>query len=175
MKAFKDSPETNLAGGKTSKTSARVEAYGTIDELQSFAGLARSRAKDEEIKHILKEIQEDLFTIGAELADTQYKLKVKISAENVKKLEYIIEKSEKELEPLTHFILAGGAPEAALLDACRTVARRAERNILRLMEKEQINGEVFRYINRLSDVFFALSRLANKRAGEKEEKWVPKK
>ncbi len=175
MKAFRDSAETNIVGGKALKTSERVEAYGTVDELQSAAGLARSSSKDKEIHDILKGIQEDLFTIGAELADPEGRMKVAIAAGDVKKLEGIIAKAEKELEPLAHFILTSGTQEAALLDVCRTVARRAERNILRLREKEEISNEVFRYINRLSDVFFALSRLANKRAGEKEEQWMPRK
>lgn len=175
MKSFKDSPETNMIGEKVSKASERIEACGAIDELQSIAGLARAETKDEEIRAILKGIQEDLFAAGAAIADPDGKLGVAITADHVKRLEDIIAKAEKELEPLDHFILTGGSREAALLDVCRTAARRAERSIVRLMEKEKINAEVFRYINRLSDVFFALSRLANKRAGIAEEKWIPRK
>jgi cob(I)alamin adenosyltransferase len=169
MKIYKDSEETNLVDGKMKKTSLRAEAIGNVDEIQALTGLARSTSSSE-VNPILKDIQEDLWSIGADLAGA----KKLVTEKNVKKLEDMIKKIEEELTPLTNFILSGGTETAAALEICRTVTRRAERSILRLKETEEVNNEVFRYINRLSDVFFALSRLENKRANIDEDKWVSK-
>lgn len=171
-KAYQDKEDTDLYGCRAGKDSLRVEAIGNIDELNSFAGLAVSRIEDSEMKGILKEIQSRLFATGADLATPpDAGRSERITGEDVKRLEEIIIKIESELPPLARFILPGGSEEAALLHACRTVCRRAERSLVALKKKEEINNFAFVYVNRLSDLFFALARTANRRKGVNDEEW----
>ncbi len=178
IKTYKDSVKTNLhQGGDVSKSSGIVEAIGTIDELNAFAGMAKTKITDNEIRELLAQIQHDLFRAGADLAtplgrDVKSK---RLAPEDVKRLEDIIAKCESGLEPLKSFILPGGTEASASLHMCRTVCRRAERVLAGLNEQGEINPEAFRYVNRLSDVFFALARLANRRAGVEEESWTHEK
>jgi cob(I)alamin adenosyltransferase len=167
-----DKGETSLIGGKrVSKSSARVEAYGDVDELNSILGIVRSEAEDGEIKEIITEIQNDLFIIGADLASPNEIQVPRISKEKTKELERIIDKFLGELEPLKEFILPSGKGGGPYLHLARAVSRRAERRIVGLMKEEQINGNVLAYINRLSDLLFVMARIENKR-GKFEEKYV---
>ncbi|HEY7535985.1 MAG TPA: cob(I)yrinic acid a,c-diamide adenosyltransferase [Thermodesulfobacteriota bacterium] len=167
-----DKGETSLIGGKrVSKSSARVEAYGDVDELNSILGIVRSEAEDGEIKEIITEIQNDLFIIGADLASPNEIQVPRISKEKIKELERIIDKFLGELEPLKEFILPSGKGGGPYLHLARAVSRRAERRIVGLMKEEQINGNVLAYINRLSDLLFVMARIENKR-GKFEETYV---
>ncbi len=173
MKIYQDKEETSLYGRRTRKDSVRIGVIGTLDELNSFVGLAVSRFDEGEIKRILKDVQRDLFVAGADIA-TPFDITEKherIKHDDVKKLEDYISRLEAELEPLNKFILPGGSREAAVLHICRTICRRAERAIVALKMHEEINNYIFIYINRLSDLLFTLARIANKRKGVEDEKW----
>lgn len=174
MKIYQDKEETSLYGRRTRKDSVRIGVIGTLDELNSFVGLAVSRFDDGEIKQILKEVQRNLFVAGADVA-TPFDITEKherISLKEVTKVEETISRLESELEPLNKFILPGGSREAAVLHICRTICRRAERSIVALKMHEEINHFVFVYINRLSDLLFTLARLANQRKGVNDEEWL---
>ena len=169
MKNFQDSDDTSLLGGKTKKTSLRIDAIGALDELNAAVGIARAGVNDEEISALLMGISETIFRAGADLASLSGQGMIMPS--DIVKLEDAIKKAEAELPPLQNFILPGQTKDDALLHSCRASARKAERAFLMLSEKETTNREVFRYLNRLSDLFFALARLVNKRAGIEEHKW----
>ena len=178
-----DKGETALVGGKrVPKDSARVDAYGTIDELNSIVGLARvfnEECLDAGEGHrfldsVLCRIQDELFDIGSELAtppeffqDGMYR----VGEEEITQIEKLIDQCQQDLEPLNSFILPGGGRVGAYLHQCRTVCRRAEREILRVSRTEDINDRVIKYINRLSDLFFVLSRWIAKQTGEQEYLW----
>jgi len=170
---FGDGGKTYLADGTVvSKSDIRVESYGDVDELNSFLGLARAEINIKEIDEILKRLQNDLFKLGADLATPENdKFQVKrMSEEDVKYLENLIDKFNSELEPLREFILPYGNKGAALLHVCRTVCRRAERNVVRAIESgEKINPYVQIYLNRLSDLLFVLARWCNLKSGFSEE------
>ena len=160
---------TSLIGGKrVSKDSLRVDAYGEIDELNAVLGIVRSQAEDDEIKTIISIIQNDLFIIGADLASPMDILAPRIKPDSVEKLERTIDKFLKELEPLKEFILPTGRGGGHYLHLARTVARRAERSIVKLKREEEINENVLKYINRLSDLLFVMARIENKRSGFEE-------
>ena len=181
MKKYKnhfDSGFTHLFGGVCiSKDSPLVEAYGAVDELNSLLGLARSFIKDPGTKKIIKEIQEDLLIIGADLSNPNKiniegkQNKLKLTQEHVKKMEELIKTFEKELPILTNFILPSGSPGASLLQNARALTRRAERRIVATNKNKEINMEILRYFNRLSDFLFYLARVTNKREGFEEEVW----
>jgi len=178
-----DNGETALVGGKRlPKDSPRIEAYGTIDELNSIVGLARVFNEERLRKGkahrlldgILRKIQDELFDLGSELAtppDFSYEGRYRVGEGEVKRLEGIIDECQKELGPLHSFVLPGGGKVGGYLHQCRTVCRRAEREILRLSRVEEIGEWPLKYVNRLSDLFFVLARWAGKRAGEKEYLW----
>jgi cob(I)alamin adenosyltransferase len=160
---------TSLVGGKrVSKSSARVEAYGDVDELNSVLGIVLSEVKDEEIKRIINEIQNDLFIIGADLASPPEIQVPRIKNERIDEIEKIIDKLLEELDPLQEFILPSGSAGGPYLHLARTVSRRAERRIAKLMEEEQLNENVLIYINRLSDLLFVMARIENKRGNFQE-------
>jgi cob(I)alamin adenosyltransferase len=161
---------TSLIGGKrVSKDSLRVNAYGDIDELNAVLGIARSQAKDNEIKTIISACQNDLFIIGADLASPMDIVAPRIKANNISQLERTIDKFLKELDPLKEFILPTGTGGGHYLHLARTVARRAERSIVKLKRQEKkINENVLKYLNRLSDLLFVMARIENKRAGFEE-------
>lgn len=166
---------TNLYGGETiAKDSLIVDAYGTIDELNTFVGLARVRIEDKDIRDILKDIQETLLNIGSDLATPLDKkpLVERISMGKIKELEKIIEKFDKELQPINKFVVPGGSLESAVLHIARSVARRAERRLVTLKKEREINANIPMYINRLSDLMFTLARVMNKRRGFNDELWV---
>ena len=178
-----DRGDTALVGGKrVPKDSARIEAYGAIDELNSIVGLARvfnEESLDAGEAHrfldeVLCQLQDELFDLGSELATPPEFFQqgmYRVSENEVARLEKLMDKCQKDLEPLTSFILPGGGRVGAYLHQCRTVCRRAERDILRLSREEAINPDVIKYVNRLSDLFFVLSRWIAKQTGEQEYLW----
>jgi cob(I)alamin adenosyltransferase len=178
-----DKGETALVGGKrVPKDSPRIDAYGTIDELNSVVGLARAFNEEkltageahQFLDAVLRQIQDELFDLGSELAtpdDFSYDGMYRVGENEVNNLERIIDQCQKELEPLKSFILPGGGRIAAYLHQCRTVCRRAEREILRLSRTEPLSAWPLKYVNRLSDLLFVLSRWIGKRTGEPEYLW----
>jgi len=164
-----DTGLTSLIGGKrVSKDSSRVDAYGEIDELNAVLGVARSEAKDREIKRLISTIQNDLFIIGADLASPMDIRAPRIKPVSIRRLERTIDKFLKELNPLKEFILPTGSGGGHYLHLARTVSRRAERSIVKLNREEKINENVLKYINRLSDLLFVMARIENKRSGFEE-------
>ncbi len=179
-----DKGKTALGGGqRVVKHHPRVAAYGSVDEANAAVGLARlhtAELKDPEIDAmldgILGRIQNDLFDLGADLATPEVKdpkyPPLRIVPEQVARLEGEIDRLNAELEPLNSFVLPGGSAAAAYLHLARTVARRAEREITALAESETINPEAVRYVNRLSDLFFVMSRFVNDK-GAGDVLWEP--
>lgn len=158
-----DQGKTSLVGGfRVSKTHLRIEAYGTIDELNSFIGLLLAEVEDHTLNELLLFIQSKLFTIGSYLATdpskTEYKIESHITGDSIKKVEDAIDLIDSQLPQLKSFVLPGGSRSAALAHVCRTVCRRAERNIYRLRESEVVEEPVLVFINRLSDLLFVIAR-----------------
>ncbi|MFO7759110.1 MAG: cob(I)yrinic acid a,c-diamide adenosyltransferase [Roseovarius sp.] len=174
-----DAGETALGNGtRVAKHSARVTAYGTVDELNATLGLARMQATGE-TDAALARIQNDLFDLGADLCrpdmerdDEAEYTPLRMVPSQVERLEAEIDAMNKHLEPLRSFILPGGSPLAANLHLCRTVARRAERLTVELSALEHVNEAAVRYLNRLSDWCFVASRMANDN-GREDVLWVP--
>ena len=172
-----DKGETGLFGGeRVSKDSLRIETYGTIDELNSFLGLAIIEVADTSIKNILQNIQNQLFTVGADLStpeiDKNKKLNITRTPEEFYlNAEKIIDKYESKLGELKNFILPGGSKGAALLHICRTITRRAEREVVALDNKVKIGNNIIIFLNRLSDLFFVLARYENKVSNIPDIKW----
>jgi cob(I)alamin adenosyltransferase len=167
-----DQGETSLGDGtRVPKQSLRVAAYGTVDETNAAIGLARLHAKGE-IGAILARIQNDLFDLGADLAQARGKLAAipRIGASQVARLEKEIDRIDRGLVPLKSFVLPAGTALAAGLHFARTVARRAERLVSDLAKTEAINPEALKYLNRLSDHLFVLARQAN---AKKDVLWKP--
>ncbi|HEV8348204.1 MAG TPA: cob(I)yrinic acid a,c-diamide adenosyltransferase [Vicinamibacterales bacterium] len=170
-----DTGETSLLGGaRVSKHDPRVDAYGEVDELNAWLGLARASRVDPAIDQELVRLQQDLFALGAQLADPAGKLatrvtKAIIADEHVTRLESLIDRLEAELPSLRRFILAGGTPAGAALHVARTVCRRAERRMVAL--DPPVDPVLLRYINRLSDLLFVLARAVNHRGGVPETEW----
>jgi cob(I)alamin adenosyltransferase len=171
-----DEGATGLLGpGRVSKSCLRIEAYGTVDEVNAALGAARAEALDGWLDTLLEGIQADLFVVGASLADPSPagRFHDLVSEERVGKLEAAIDAMEAELEPLTQFILPGGCAGAARLHQARTICRRAERCVTRLMEepRETVAPRVLAYLNRLSDLLFVAARRANRVAGVADVAW----
>jgi cob(I)alamin adenosyltransferase len=178
-----DRGETALVGGKrVPKDALRIEAYGTIDELNSVVGIARVFNEEsldageghQFLDQVLCRLQDELFDLGSELATPAEFFRegmYRVGEEEIDRLEKLIDKCQEDLEPLKSFILPGGGRIGAYLHQCRTVCRRAERDILRLSRQEEINSNVIKYVNRLSDLFFVLSRWIAKQTGDQEYLW----
>jgi cob(I)alamin adenosyltransferase len=171
-----DRGDTRLFNGdKVRKHNERVEAYGDVDELNAFIGAAASFLKDSSLTSMLAEIQKDLFSVGAQLADPNFKnqsrAKFQLPVERIAALEHGIDSFETELPPLRQFILAGGGNVGAMLHVARTVCRRAERRVVSLSEKVEVNPSVIEYLNRLSDFLFVMARVVNHREGKEEILW----
>lgn len=165
-----DKGQTSLVGGaRVSKSCMRVDAYGEVDELNSLIGLARATVQDKEIDEVLGMIQNDLFTLGADLASPSEIQVPRIDESFVTELEGLADHFLAQLEPLKEFILPGGSEAGATLHLARTVARRAERRAVALSETEQLNEQAIVYLNRLSDLLFILARAANHRGGVPEK------
>ena len=171
-----DRGDTRLFDGtKVRKHDDRVDAYGAIDELNAFIGAAGSFIKDGVLQDMLAGIQKDLFSIGAQLADPGFKnqtrAKFNLAVERIAALEAAIDTFETELPPLRQFILSGGGQAGAMLHVARTVCRRAERQVVSLSEKIDVNSNVIVYLNRLSDFLFIMARVVNHREGKQEVEW----
>ncbi len=167
---------TGLVGGlKVKKTNARIEAYGTVDELSAHLGMLTSFMKDGPDKDLIYRTQRNLFTICSYLAtdktQTQLAPSFTLDAIEVEILENEIDAINANIPPQTSFILPGGSHEAAIAHVCRTVCRRAERRIFLLGESTELDPEVLQYINRLSDYLFVLSRKLNFIDGVREKVW----
>ena len=171
-----DKGDTSLFGGqRVPKDALRIEAYGTVDELNSMVGLVVSGCADAEMNEVLVMLQKKLFEVGADLATPQNLEKKqirRIGTRDAQQLERVIDAIEKKLKPLTAFILPGGSPTAARLHFARTVCRRAERAVVRLSRHEDIGDDVIIFLNRLSDLLFVLARYANFLANVAEIKWT---
>ena len=178
-----DRGETALVGGRrVPKDSPRIEAYGTVDELNAIIGLARVFNAEQKrpgkrhrwLDEVLRRIQNELFDLGSELAtpeDAAYEGMHRVGEAEVTRLEQLIDHCQAELQPLKSFVLPGGGRIGAFLHQARTVCRRAEREILRLSRAETVAHGPLRYVNRLSDVLFVLSRWVARRLGEREYLW----
>jgi cob(I)alamin adenosyltransferase len=178
-----DRGDTALVGGRrVPKDSPRIEAYGTLDELNAVVGLARTfneeRLAEGEhhrwLDEVLRRIQNELFDLGSELATppgAEYEGMFRVGEAEVTALERLMDRCQKDLEPLKSFTLPGGGRINAFLHQARTVCRRAEREVLRLSRVEPIGEWPLRYLNRLSDAFFVLGRWVARRMGEKEYLW----
>ncbi|HEY0984232.1 cob(I)yrinic acid a,c-diamide adenosyltransferase [Schlesneria sp.] len=173
-----DTGETSLGDGRrVRKTDPRIVAYGTVDELNSSLGVALCARPSTEITSMLTLIQNDLFDVGADLCVPESETPLaytplRVTADQVEQLESWIDRANTRLEPLTSFILPGGTPASAQLHVSRTICRRAEIEVLRLMEVESINTQILIYLNRLSDLLFVLARSANDE-GKGDVLWVP--
>ena len=171
-----DAGETSLGdGSRVSKTDPRIEAYGTVDELNAVIGLALAGDLPEEFRPWLEEVQNDLFDLGADLSvpleDERERLRV--SPAQVERLEALCDRVNEGLEPLRSFVLPGGSEAAARLHLARTVCRRAERLAAALARDTAVNPAALAYLNRLSDLLFILARAANAAAGGEEPLWKP--
>jgi cob(I)alamin adenosyltransferase len=171
-----DQGRTSLGDGtRIAKHTARVAAYGTVDEANAAIGLARLHAAGE-ADAMLARVQNDLFDLGADLCrpgtDFEDTKALRVQDSQVERLEREIDGMNAELQPLASFVLPGGTPAAAYLHLARTVTRRAERLVCELAEAEAINPAAIRYLNRLSDHLFVLSRWLNEK-GAKDVLWVP--
>jgi cob(I)alamin adenosyltransferase len=174
-----DKGRTALGDGRrVAKHALRVEAYGTVDEANAAIGIVRLHAAGD-ADAMLGRIQNDLFDLGADLCrpegpDDAAHPPLRVTADQVARLEREIDAMNAELEPLRSFVLPGGTPAAAYLHLARTIARRAERRITALMAREAVNPEALRYCNRLSDHLFVLARRVNRQGvGTGDVLWVP--
>ncbi|OGQ08809.1 MAG: ATP:cob(I)alamin adenosyltransferase [Deltaproteobacteria bacterium RIFCSPLOWO2_12_FULL_40_28] len=161
-------------GTRVLKDNLRVDAYGDVDELNAFMGLVSTSVSDVDLKKVFFTVQNDLFALGAKLAnpmDKKQKEKANFGEENFLFLEKIIDQYEKELNPLTSFILPGGSLPGAYCHLARTICRRAERKVVMLGKQEKINADLIIYLNRLSDLLFVLARVINKRLGAPDIPW----
>ncbi|MBI1859961.1 MAG: cob(I)yrinic acid a,c-diamide adenosyltransferase [Deltaproteobacteria bacterium] len=174
-----DEGTTGLFGGKrVTKSSPRIAAYGDVDELNAFLGLAAAETRHEPIKKTLMEIQVSLFTLGAQLASPSTDPKIEVlTASHIDAIERQIDAISGTLEPLKTFILPGGSKTAALLHLGRTVCRRAERSTVYLcgLPGEQVDKWCLIYLNRLSDFLFTLARLANQLEKVQDIPWKPER
>jgi cob(I)alamin adenosyltransferase len=173
-----DTGETSLfSGGRVPKHHLRVEAYGTVDELNSAIGVVRASAPTPTAAQWLTTVQNHLFRLGADLAtpmDSKADWLIRLDEDAVQWLEAGIDQMDDDLPELKHFILPGGAPVGAHLHVARTVCRRAERIVVALTEEATINEHAQIYLNRLSDWLFMLARYENMRAGITETEWQPR-
>ncbi|RKY90748.1 MAG: cob(I)yrinic acid a,c-diamide adenosyltransferase [Ignavibacteriae bacterium] len=172
-----DKGETGLFGGeRVSKNSPRIEAYGTIDELNAFIGLAVIEVSDKSVKDLLQKIQNWLFSIGADLATPDNEKTKKLNVFRTPEEYYLyiekeIDNYESKLDELRNFILPGGTKGAALLHICRTITRRAERMVVALNSTVNIGNNIIIFLNRLSDLFFVLARFDNAVTGTPDTEW----
>ncbi|MFB3903060.1 MAG: cob(I)yrinic acid a,c-diamide adenosyltransferase [Acidobacteriota bacterium] len=168
-----DKGKTGLLGeSQVDKDSPRIEAYGTVDETNCVLGVAALVLASPKVKSTVKSLQNDLFIVGADLANVSPNSGLRIQRSDWERLEAWIDDYQKDLPELRHFILPGGSPGAARLHLARSVCRRAERLVVRAMKSDpRINPELLIYLNRLSDLLFVLARFENTKTGGTEEIW----
>lgn len=174
-----DSGETGLFGGRRlPKNHARIEAYGTVDELNSFIGLLYDSLDSAHQRTVLREVQDRLFTVGSHLAcdPEQMPMLPDLADADLVFLENEMDEMDEKLPPLKNFVLPGGHPTVSVAHVCRTVCRRAERRVVELKSLgEPVEDSVVKYLNRLSDYFFVLSRTIGQNLGAPEIAWKPRK
>ncbi|GHE66612.1 cob(I)yrinic acid a,c-diamide adenosyltransferase [Roseivirga thermotolerans] len=174
-----DTGTTSLLGGaRVSKAHIRIEAYGTVDELNSYIGLLRDQPVNQNRKDILKTIQDRLFTLGADLATEPGKDKVvkpDLFESDIDLLETEMDRMDEQLPALTSFVLPGGHQSVSFAHLARCVCRRAERICIALNDQEKVSPLVIKYLNRLSDYLFVLGRLMAQELNAEEVKWEPRK
>ena len=170
-----DDGNTGLQGDfRISKSHSRIMAYGTVDEANAAIGIVLTNTLDDDIRQVLTQIQNELFLLGSDLSNQNLNdLKNRISLDRVEKLEEFINKFELELSPITNFILPGGNVAAAQIHQVRTIVRRAETLVVKLSDKNEINSNCIKYLNRLSDLMFVMGRLINKRNDVEDIIWKP--
>ena len=170
-----DAGETSLGdGARVPKDDVRIEAFGTVDELNAVLGLVLARGVPAQFRPWLERIQNELFDLGADLSvpvDAGGRERLRVTDEQVAALEDLCDQANAGLEPLRSFVLPGGSEASALLHLARTVCRRAERLTVALGRAEELNPAALTYLNRLSDLLFILARAAN--AGREEPTWKP--
>ncbi len=174
-----DSGETGLFGGqRVSKDDLRVDAFGAVDELNSALGVALSHLEDLDLRDLIRKLQNQLFAVGADLAtpgsedESRGQVTVqRIGPEAAGELERHVDMLEGEVPPLTQFILPGGSRPAAHIHLARAICRRAERRVVGLSHHEEVNPEIIRYLNRVSDLLFVMARAANMRAHVLDTFW----
>jgi cob(I)alamin adenosyltransferase len=171
-----DDGTTGLFGGaRVSKDDPRVRAYGQVDELNAALGLVLASIQESESQPILRQVQSDLFDLGAELATPPPKAPASmIGAEHVTRLERWMDEACATVAPLRSFVLPGGGEAAARLHLARAICRRAERDVVALAREQTFRPMVIVYLNRLSDLLFALARAENRRAGIEDVPWTPR-
>ncbi len=175
-----DNGTTGLVGGnRVMKSELRLEAYGTIDELNSWLGIIRSVTGDEGVKELLLHVQQTLFITGSKLASDEKGAliteKLQVAEEEITRLENAIDDYEKGLQPLQNFILPGGSALTGYCHVARTVCRRAERRIVQLAQTTPVEEPILRYVNRLSDYLFVLARKLGADNNVAEIPWIPSK
>ena len=164
-----DDGTSGLSGGeRIAKNHERMIAMGTVDELNSVIGLLVSKLEDDEISEMLVEIQHDLFNIGGEISMPPHSF---IKAEKVSGLENKIDTFNESVEPLKDFILPGGSEAASICHMARSIARRAERDVISLHQQESVCDTTRQYLNRLSDLLFVVARIINQRLGRNDVMW----
>jgi cob(I)alamin adenosyltransferase len=172
-----DTGETSLGdGSRVSKADPRIEAYGTVDELNSFLGVVLAGDVPAEFRPWLEQAQNDLFDLGADLAvplEDEKRERLRVTEAQVERLEELCDLVNARLEPLKSFVLPGGCEAAARLHVARAVCRRAERLAVALAETRSVSPTALAYLNRLSDLLFILARAANADAGSPEPLWRP--
>lgn len=172
---FGDSGETALYGGtRLEKDAPQFEAIGTVDELNAYIGYAQTLIDEPDLSELLSRLQNHLFAVGADLATPMTHTKsaeMRISGDFTTEMEAAIDKLSEELPPLRNFILPGGCSAGAILHIARVVCRRSERCVVRLARQTDVNPEILRSLNRLSDLLFVLARTVNFRANTLEPIW----
>ena len=170
-----DDGNTGLQGNfRISKSHPRIIAYGTVDEANAAIGVVLTNTLDDDISQLLNQIQNNLFLLGSDLSNQNLNdLKNRVTLEMIEKLEESIDTFESELPPITNFILPGGNVAASQIHQVRTIVRRAETLVVKLSDKDEINSNCIKYLNRLSDLMFVMGRLINKRNGIKDIIWKP--
>lgn len=170
-----DAGTTSLLGGtKVAKNDLRIEAYGTVDELNAYLGLIADQEAAEDQRELIRKIQDRLFVVGSQLANDPARSQFKVptlDAKDVEVLEHSIDEMEKLLEPLTNFILPGGHPANSMSHVARCVCRRAERRIVELNERAPVDPLMLKYLNRLSDWLFVLGRHISRVTQSPEVLW----
>lgn len=171
-----DQGKTSLFGGQqVPKSASRIAAYGTADELNSVIGMILTHTVSEKTTEMLKDLQNDLFVLGADLAtplDNKTRIE-RIADEHILKLEQQIDAMEEQLPPLRNFILPGGTKAGAGIHFARTVCRRAERHAVECSQEESLSEHSLIFLNRLSDFLFVLGRFENMQSGTTETAWIP--
>ena len=172
---FGDSGETALYGGtRIPKDALQIEAIGTVDELNAYIGYTQTLIDDTDLCDLMERIQNYLFSLGADLATPATHTKsteMRISADFTTEMEKVIDTLSEELPPLTNFILPGGCQAGSVLHVARAVCRRSERCVVRLTRETDVNPEIIRSLNRLSDLLFVLARVVNHRSQIPEPIW----